>query len=226
MRSQCRCKQRQSATRATPVSASDHCSCCLALGPVQLERGRAADAGPWRAVDKHGVVIEKILKSRRDKRAAKRFLVKLMKRWGFVPKRIIAPSRDIAPQCASCVLVGQWTSCDPTAPQGAMSRPALIIGPTRGSTTALKQPSAISKTRANTSGLPVTGRPSAFRLHAVRNPQSFLCPSPPTLRAHHSLPSARSFRGVEIGGEYRLINDRYASLRHRRINVTTPVLQL
>jgi hypothetical protein len=26
---------------------------------------------------------------------------------------------------------------------------------------------------------------------------------------------------VEISGEYRLINDRYASLRHRRINVTT-----
>lgn len=43
----------------------------------------------WRAVDQHGVVLEEILQSRRDKRAAKRLLVKLMKRWGFVPKRII-----------------------------------------------------------------------------------------------------------------------------------------
>ncbi|MCZ4256990.1 IS6 family transposase [Sulfitobacter sp. G21635-S1] len=43
----------------------------------------------WRAVDQHGFVLEEILKSRRDKRAAKRLLVKLMKRWGFVPKRII-----------------------------------------------------------------------------------------------------------------------------------------
>ena len=43
----------------------------------------------WRTVDQHGVVLEEILQSRLDKRAAKRLLVKLMKRWGVVPKRII-----------------------------------------------------------------------------------------------------------------------------------------
>lgn len=43
----------------------------------------------WRAVDQHGVVLEEILQPKRDKHAAKRLLVKLMKRWGFVPKRII-----------------------------------------------------------------------------------------------------------------------------------------
>jgi len=50
-------------------------------------------AGPsywlWRAVDQHDVVLEEILQPRRDKRAAKRLLINLMKRWGFVPKRII-----------------------------------------------------------------------------------------------------------------------------------------
>lgn len=59
----------------------------------------------WRAVDQNGVVLEEILQSRRDKRAAKRLLVKLLKRWGFVPKRIItdklrsyeAAKREIAP---------------------------------------------------------------------------------------------------------------------------------
>ena len=59
----------------------------------------------WRAVDQYGVVLEEILQSRRDKRAAKRLLVKLMKRWGFVPKRIItgklrsygAAKREVAP---------------------------------------------------------------------------------------------------------------------------------
>lgn len=59
----------------------------------------------WRAVDQHGVVLEEILQSRRDKRAAKRLLVKLMKRWGFVPKRITtdklrsygAAKREVAP---------------------------------------------------------------------------------------------------------------------------------
>mgnify|MGYP005993037493 FL=1 len=59
----------------------------------------------WRAVDQHGVVLEEILQSRRDKRAAKRLLVKQIKRWGFVPKRIItdklrsygAAKREVAP---------------------------------------------------------------------------------------------------------------------------------
>ena len=59
----------------------------------------------WRAVDQHGVVLEEILQSKRDKRAAKRLLIKLMKRWGFVPKRIItdklrsygAAKREVAP---------------------------------------------------------------------------------------------------------------------------------
>ncbi|EAQ24898.1 IS6 family transposase [Roseovarius sp. 217] len=59
----------------------------------------------WRAVDQHGVVLEEILQPKRDKRAAKRLLVKLIKRWGFVPKRIItdklrsygAAKREVAP---------------------------------------------------------------------------------------------------------------------------------
>ena len=59
----------------------------------------------WRAVDQHGVVLEEILQSRRDKRTAKRLLIKLLKRWGFVPKRIItdklrsygAAKREVAP---------------------------------------------------------------------------------------------------------------------------------
>ena len=65
----------------------------------------------WRAVDQHGVVLEEILQSRRDKRAAKRLLIKLMKRWGFVPKRIItdklrsygAAKREVAPG------LGHWS---------------------------------------------------------------------------------------------------------------------
>jgi len=59
----------------------------------------------WRAVDQHGVVLDEILQPKRDKRAAKRLLVKLMKRHGFVPKRIItdklrsygAAKREVAP---------------------------------------------------------------------------------------------------------------------------------
>lgn len=59
----------------------------------------------WRAVDRQGVVLEEILQPWRDKRAAKRLLIKLIKRWGFVPKRIVtdklrsygAAKREVAP---------------------------------------------------------------------------------------------------------------------------------
>ena len=43
----------------------------------------------WRAVDQRGVVLDEILQSRRDKRAAKRLLRRLMKRTGSVAMRII-----------------------------------------------------------------------------------------------------------------------------------------
>lgn len=72
----------------------------------------------WRAVDQDGVVLDEILQPRRDKRAAKRLLVTLMKRWGFVPRRIIT---------------------DKLRSYGAAKRdvaPALITGPPKGSTTA------------------------------------------------------------------------------------------
>ena len=59
----------------------------------------------WRAVDQNGVVLDEILQRRRDKKAAKRLLYRLMKRHGFVPKRFItdklrsygAAKREIAP---------------------------------------------------------------------------------------------------------------------------------
>jgi len=42
----------------------------------------------WRAVDQHGVVLDEILQSKRDKRAAKRLLKSLVKRLGL-PRRIV-----------------------------------------------------------------------------------------------------------------------------------------
>lgn len=38
----------------------------------------------WRAVDQHGVVLNEILQPKRDKRAAKRLLRRLIKRLGFL----------------------------------------------------------------------------------------------------------------------------------------------
>ncbi|WP_031284921.1 IS6 family transposase [Labrenzia sp. C1B70] len=43
----------------------------------------------WRAVDQHGTVLEEILQKRRDKRAARHLLLRLMKQQGCLPKRIV-----------------------------------------------------------------------------------------------------------------------------------------
>ena len=59
----------------------------------------------WRAVDQHGIVLDAILQRRRDKRAAKRLLIKLLKRQGWAPRRLVADKlasygaakREVAP---------------------------------------------------------------------------------------------------------------------------------
>lgn len=59
----------------------------------------------WRAVDHDGVVLEEILQARRDKRAARRLLRALIKRYGL-PRRIVtdklrsygAAKREVAPE--------------------------------------------------------------------------------------------------------------------------------
>jgi putative transposase len=43
----------------------------------------------WRAVDQDGYVLDEIVQGRRDTKAAKRLLTRLMKKQGMVPKRII-----------------------------------------------------------------------------------------------------------------------------------------
>ena len=43
----------------------------------------------WRAVDQDGYVLEEIVQSRRDTKAARRLLIRLLKKQGMPPKRII-----------------------------------------------------------------------------------------------------------------------------------------
>jgi putative transposase len=43
----------------------------------------------WRAVDQDGYVLDEIVQGRRDTKAAKRLLTRLMKKQGMAPKRII-----------------------------------------------------------------------------------------------------------------------------------------
>ena len=43
----------------------------------------------WRAVDQEGIVLDVLVQSRRDKRAAKRLLRKLLKRQGRAPRVLV-----------------------------------------------------------------------------------------------------------------------------------------
>jgi len=59
----------------------------------------------WRAVDQDGYVLDEIVQARRDTKAAKRLLVRLLKKQGLPPKRIVtdklrsygAARRDVIP---------------------------------------------------------------------------------------------------------------------------------
>ena len=87
---------------------------------LRRRQPRPGDVWLWLAVDQHGAVLEEILQSKRDKRAAKRLLIKRMKRWGFVPKRIITeklrsygPTRGstIALKAAICHFENESEQC-------------------------------------------------------------------------------------------------------------------
>ena len=43
----------------------------------------------WRAVDQEGYVLDEVVQSRRNTKAAKRLLIRLMKKKGCLPKRIV-----------------------------------------------------------------------------------------------------------------------------------------
>ena len=59
----------------------------------------------WRAVDQDGYVLDEIVQTRRDTKAAKRLLIRLLKKQALAPKRIVtdklrsygAAKRDVMP---------------------------------------------------------------------------------------------------------------------------------
>ena len=100
----------------------------------------------WRAVDQHGVVLDVLVQSRRDKKAAKRLLRKLLKRQCRAPRVMItdklgsygAAKKEIMPGVEHRQHKGlnnQLTPADPTtgtadeAVQVASARSALPVRP-------------------------------------------------------------------------------------------------
>ena len=118
------------AQRGTTVTYETIRQWCLTFGPryartFRRRRGQQADTwhldelfvtlnGPqqylWRAVDEDGDVLDILVQSRRNRRAAVRFFRKLLKRQGSVPRRLItdklrsylAACRTVMPSAVHC----------------------------------------------------------------------------------------------------------------------------
>ncbi len=58
----------------------------------------------WRAVDQDGYVLDEIVQARRDTKAAKRLLIKLLRKQGLVPKRIVSGVGAVFGDRSSCGL--------------------------------------------------------------------------------------------------------------------------
>lgn len=122
----------------------------------------------WRAVDQDGYVLDEIVQARRDTKAAKRLLVRLLKKQGLTPKRIVtdklrsygAAKRDVMPAVEHRSHKGPEQSC------GEFSR-------------------ATSKTRTDDAGISICRRLATFHLGLLSGLQSIRRTATETLSPSH-----------------------------------------
>lgn len=98
----------------------------------------------WRAIDANGDTLDILVQTRQNAKGAKRFLARLIARFGQ-PRVVITPFRDIAAQCT----VGQRTSCAVTPSRLHVWHQTQITGPTKALTSDRGQSSTDPATREN-----------------------------------------------------------------------------
>lgn len=130
---------------------------------------------------KTATVLKEILQKRRDKGAAKRLLVALMKRYDFAPKRIIT---------------------DKSAHGAAKAEVALRPWPLVGQGLNRAENICRFENGTNHARPPIIGALQRF-VSIFSDPQLFLCSISSPSRTHNSLPSPRSFRCMENCGLFR-----------------------
>ena len=135
----------------------------------------------WRVVDRHGAVSGETLQRRRDRRAARRLLTRLLKRQGWRPRRIVTdrlPSHGAAKREAAPTLEHRARKASTTEPRTATSPP---------------------ETRAPGAGLALAGRAAALRLGLLRGAQPPRPARPTPLRPRHPPPPPRGARRPAAG---------------------------
>lgn len=106
----------------------------------------------WRAVDQHGYVLDEIVQTRPNTKAARHLLIRLLKKQGLSPKRIVT---------------------DKLRSYSAVSS----TGRTRASTTGRRTLTCRFESGSESGKASAALAPSAFRLRLLRHTQS-LCPLP------------------------------------------------
>jgi putative transposase len=148
----------------------------------------------WRAVDQDGYVLDEIVQSRRNTTAAKRLLVRLMKKQGCLPKRIVT---------------------DKLRSYGAARRQVMPTVEHR------ELASAFAKTRAGHAGISVAGRVAKIPVRLFGGPKSLRSASLETLSPRQ--PSASPQGDCTLEGHCRrgrLIQEHLSQNTLGRFNLT------
>jgi putative transposase len=113
----------------------------------------------WRAVDQDGYVLDDIVQTRRNTKAAKRLLTRLLQKQGLKPKRLIT---DKLGSYGAATKAGHARRGAPFA-QG-LEQPGR------------EQSRPFSKAGTDPAAFSIDGSPAAFRLRLFRRPQSLRPP--------------------------------------------------
>lgn len=174
----------------------------VAKGYLASGRGRDFHRRPqvwlWRAVDEDGYVLDEVVQERRDTKAAKRLLVRLLKKQGLAPKRIVtdkqrsygATRRDVMSAVEQPIAQGAEQS------RGEFSR-------------------ATSKTRTDDAGISIFRRPATFHLSLFSSPKSLRPAAPETLSPRHPHSSDPRDGAVECRGRRNSLRSQTKALSGR-----------
>ena len=163
----------------------------------------------WRAVDQDGYILDEIVQTRRDTKAAKRLLTRLLKKQGCPPKRMITDK------------LGSYAAAQRQIMPAIEHRSYKNLN-NRAENSHLP----LRRRERGDAGLSISGRPAAVRCRLLRRPQS-LRPAPfPSLRPCHPSSSPQRRGAMEGRGRYRrlspFVQPRSLPRAPWSVNVTTP----
>ena len=138
----------------------------------------------WRTVDQDGYVLDEIVQARRDTKAAKRLLIRLLKKQGYTPKRMITDK------------LGSYAAAK------RLVTPKVEHRSHKGLNNRAENGTFFAKARTHDARVSIVVEFTAFRLDLFRRSQPLRSTSFSSLRLRHPPASPERDRGMEICGSY------------------------